>query len=145
MSMKQIACIAAILMLFVFSERAGAGEDGGLSAVLRQVVEQNLAAYNREDVAGAMSFVHTKSPEYGSTQGALPGQFEVLDARAELVGFHYIGHDDEFAVARVKLQTVDQSGEPFSANVIDTITIFHQEDGVWKYWSDHILGVELVQ
>ena len=69
----------------------------------------------------------------------------MLDARTELVGFHYIGHDDEFAVARVKLQTVDQSGEPFSANVIDTITIFHQEDGVWKYWSDHILGVELVQ
>ncbi len=145
MSMKQIACVTAILVLSVFSERAGASEDEGLSAVLRQVVEQNLAAYNREDIAGAMNFIHTKSPEYGSTQGALPGQFEVLDARAELVGFHYIGHDDEFAVARVKLKTIEQSGEPFSANVIDTITVFHQEDGVWKYWSDHVLGVDLVQ
>ncbi len=145
MSMKQIACVTAILMLSVFSERAGASEDQGLAAELRNVVQQNLAAYNREDVAGAMTFIHTKSPEYSTTQGALPGQFEVLDARAELVGFHYIGHDDEFAVARVKLKTVDQSEEPFSANVIDTITVFHQEDGVWKYWSDHILGVELVQ
>jgi hypothetical protein len=69
----------------------------------------------------------------------------VLDAQTELVGFQYIGHDDEFAVARVKLKTVEQSGEPFSANVLDTITVFHQEDGVWKYWSDHLLGVELVQ
>ena len=145
MSMKQIACVTAVLVLSVFSERAGASEDQGLSAVLRQVVEQNLAAHNREDVAGAMNFIHTKSPEYGSTQGALPGQFEVLDARTELVGFHYIGHDDEFAVARIKLKTVEQSGEPFSANVLDTITVFHQEDGVCKHWSNHILGVQLVQ
>ena len=145
MSMKQIACVTAILMLSVFSERAGASEDQGLAAKLRNVVQQNLAAYNREDVAGAMTFIHTKSPEYSTTQGALPGQFEVLDARAELVSFDYIGHDNEFAVARVKLKTVDQSEEPFSANVIDTITVFHQEDGVWKYWSDHILGVELLQ
>ena len=145
MSIKQIACITAILMVSVFSETVSASDDGGLAAVLREVVEQNLAAYNREDVVGAMSFIHTKSPEYSTTEGALPGQFEVLDAQTELVGFQYIGHDDEFAVARVKLRTVDKSGEPFSANVLDTITVFHQEDGVWKYWSDHILGVELVQ
>ena len=145
MSIKQIACITAILMVSVFGQPAGASDDGGLATVLRQVVEQNLAAYNREDVAEAMNLIHSKSPEYRTTEGALPGQFEVLDARAELVGFQYIGHDDEFAVARVKLKTVDQSGEPFSANVLDTITVFHQEDGVWKYWSDHLLGVELVQ
>ncbi len=145
MSMKQIVCATALVMLSVFSETAGASEDDGLAAVLRQVVEQNLAAYNREDVAGAMNFIHTKSPEYSTTQGALPGQFEALDAQTELVGFQYIGHDDEFAVARVKLKTVEKSGEPFSANVLDTITVFHQEDGVWKYWSDHLLGVELVQ
>jgi hypothetical protein len=145
MSIKQIACITAILMVSVFSEKVSASDDGWLATVIREVVEQNLAAYNREDAAGAMSFIHTKSPEYSTTEGALPGQFEVLDAQTELVGFQYIGHDDEFAVARVKLRTVDKSGEPFSANVLDTITVFHQEDGVWKYWSDHLLGVELVQ
>ena len=42
MSMKQIACVTAILMLSVFSERAGASEDQGLSAELRSVVEQPL-------------------------------------------------------------------------------------------------------
>ena len=44
-----------------------------------------------------------------------------------------------------RVTTVDESGEAFEANVIDTITLFHQEDGVWKYWSDFILGVEMVQ
>jgi hypothetical protein len=145
MSIKQIVCVTALVMISVFSGTAGASGDDGLAGVLREVVEQNLAAYNREDPAGAMTFIHTKSPEYGTTQGALPAQFEALDTQTELVGFQYIGHDDEFAVARVKLKTVEQSGEPFSANVLDTITVFHQEDGVWKYWSDHLLGVELVQ
>ena len=145
MSSKQIACVAAVLLLTVAGDASAAGHDDGLGPVLRQVVEGNLAAYNREDPMAAMEFVHSKSPEYGTTQAALKGQFEVMDARSELVGFTYIGHDDEFAVARVKLKTMDKSGEDFSTNVIDTITVFHQEDGVWKYWSDHILGVELVQ
>lgn len=145
MSMKQLVFATAILGLSVFGEAASASEDQGLAGVLRQVVEQNLAAFNREDVAGTMNFVHTKSPEYESTQAALSDEFELLDARTELVDFHYIGHDDEFAVARVKLKTLDQSEEPFAANVLDTITVFHQENGVWKHWSNHILGVELIQ
>jgi hypothetical protein len=29
--------------------------------------------------------------------------------------------------------------------MIDTIAVFHQEDGTWKYWSHHVLGVEIVE
>ena len=145
MSIKQIAGFIAILMVSVSGGPAIAGDDEGLASALRQVVEQNLAAYNQEDVAGAMNSIHSKSPEYGPTQEALPAQFADLDARVELVDFRYIGHDDEFAVARVKLKTTEQPDDFFAANIVDTITVFHQEDGVWKYWSDHILGVELLQ
>jgi len=124
---------------------AGADDDEGLTRVLRQVVVDNLAAFNGEDVSATMQSIHSKSPEYTSMQQALPNQFSALDARTELVSFRYIGHDDEFAVARVKLKTVDESDEQFMANVLDTITIFHQEDGAWKYWSNHVLGVEPVK
>ena len=145
MSIKQIACVTAILAISIVSHTSRASDEGGLGDVLRQVVEQNLAAINSEDLAGAMSRIHTKSPEYDSTQEALPVQFAVLDTRTQLVDFRFIGHDDEFAVARVKLKTVEQSAELFSPNVLDMIAVFHQENGVWKYWSDHILGVELGQ
>ena len=145
MSMKRIASVAAILSLCVVGGTAGAGENNSLSEVFRQLVMQNLEAYNREDVAGAMNYVHTKSPEYHRTQAALPNQFKMLDARTELAGFQYIGHDDEFAVARIKLKTVEKSGQSFSGNILDTMAVFHQEDGIWKYWSSHVLGVELVQ
>jgi ketosteroid isomerase-like protein len=122
-----------------------ADNDHDLTETFRQLVEDNLAAFNREDVSATMKYMHTKSPEYGSTQEVLPDQFEALDARTQLVDLHYMGHDDEFAVARVKLKTVDESGAPFAANVLDTIAVFHLEDGVWKYWSDHILGVEFAK
>lgn len=116
-----------------------------MTDTLTQVVENNLSAFNREDVSGTLESVHTKSPHYDSMQQALPNEFSALDARTELVSLHYIGHDDEFAVARVKLKTVDNTEQPFTDNIIDTITVFHQENGSWKYWSNHILGVHIVQ
>ncbi len=143
--MKRTGFIPAILVLSMITGTVIAGSDDGLEAAFRQLMEDKLAAFNREDVSGTMRYVHTKSPEYGSTQGVLPDQFEALDARTELVDLHYMGHDDEFAVARVKLKTVNASEEPFEANVLDTIVLFHLEDGVWKYWSNHILGAEFVQ
>jgi len=143
--MKRTGFILASLVLSMVTGMTVAGDDDGLETTFRQLTEDKLAAFNREDVSGTMRHVHTKSPEYGSTQGFLPGQFEALDARTKLVDLHYMGHDDEFAVARVKLKTVNESGAPFAANVMDTIAVFHLEDGVWKYWSNHILGVEFTQ
>lgn len=108
-------------------------------------MEKNLAAYNAKDTSKTLASVHTKSPAYDAMRDALPNQFGTLDTRTELKSFQYIGHDDEFAVARVKLKTVGRSGQPLAANVMDTITVFHQEDGEWKYWSNHILGVDLLK
>jgi hypothetical protein len=143
--MKQIGCVTGILALSLFAGAAAAGEANGLAAALRGTVENNLAAFNREDVQATMRTIDTKSPQYTSMQQALPDEFAAQDARTELVDFRYIGHDDEFAVARVRYKTVDPSDEQFKANILDTITLFHQEGGVWKYWGNYVLGVELVQ
>ena len=142
--MKQSLCIISIL-LFSMATGAVSAADDGLTTTMRQIVENSLAAYNREDVSATLESVHTKSPAYSRMQQALPEQFDTRDPRTELASLHYMGHDDEFVVARVKLKTVDQSGEPFAANILDTIAVFHQEDGKWKYWSHHVLGVEIVQ
>jgi hypothetical protein len=92
-----------------------------------------------------MSYVHSKSPDYESTQAALPAQFEELDVTTELVEFTYIGHDDEFAVARVRAKTADGPGNAFTDNTVDVIVIFHQENGAWKLWGDEILGTAIGQ
>lgn len=143
--MNRMIRIIGITMLSMTACVAVSGDDTGLAALLRQVVENNLAAYNRKDASATMQSIHTKSPEYSSMQQVMQSLFNDMDAQTELVSFRYIGHDDEFAVARVKMKTVDESGNPFTANILDTITIFHMEDGIWKYWSDYVLGVEIVR
>jgi hypothetical protein len=143
--MKPIRLYVAAALLLLFANPLTASAAGGLEGTLRQVVEDNLAAYNSEDASRALASVHTKSPAYADMQDALPKQFAAMDARTELERFTYIGHDGEFALARVQYRTTDGSQAPFMDNVLDTITVFHQEDGTWKYWDNYLLGGRIVQ
>ena len=120
-------------------------DDSDLADTLQQVMRNGLAAYDREDVEGTLAYVHTKSPEYDRMKTELTEQFRSRDLAVQLVDFRYIGHDDEFAVARVHIKTAHVDEQPFTDNVIDTITVFHQENGKWKFWSDQLLGVEMVK
>ena len=143
--MKQIQVFVGAMLLVLTAGATSGGDIGGLEGALREVVEKNLTAYNAEDASGTLASVHTKSPAYGDLRDALPSQFGALDTGARLERFTYIGHDDEFALARVQYRTEGGSTEPFMNNVVDTITLFHQEDGIWKYWDNYILGVRLVK
>ena len=116
-----------------------------LAETLRKVVDDNAAAFNKEDLAATMSSVATKSPDYQTTKDDLTALFAAQDVKAEVVGFTYIGHDDEFALARVKTKSVaSPKSASFADNTIDSITVFHQENGVWKLWTEDVLGVELL-
>lgn len=143
--MKPIRLYAAASLLVLFANPLIAADSGGLEGALRQVVEDNLAAYNREDASRTLASVHTKSPAYAAMQEALPKQFAARDARTQLERFTYIGHDDEFALARVQYRTVGGTAAPFMNNLLDTITVFHQEGGTWKYWDNYILGARVAQ
>ena len=89
-----------------------------------------------------MSYAHTKSPTYDAARETITAAFKDSNPHAEQVSFQYIGHDDEFAVARVKTKVVAKGGSNFVNNVVDSIMIFHQENGSWKLWSEKILGVQ---
>src|SRR5262245_20578682 len=131
------AYVLAALLLAVASPAAAA--DDSLASELQEVSREQIAAFNREDVAATMSYAHTKSPDYDSARAELASQFSSLDAKAEQVSFRYVGHDDEFAVARVKVK-VTAPNEGFQDNVVDTLAIFHQEGGRWKLWDVYVLG-----
>ena len=143
--MKQIRRYAAASLLVLLASPLSAANPDTIAGVLRQVVDDNLAAYNSEDPSRTLASVHTKSPAYAPMQEALPRQFEALDARTEVEAFTFIGHDDEFAVARVQYRTMGGAKGDFMNNILDTVTMFHQEDGTWKYWDNYILGVRLVE
>jgi hypothetical protein len=112
-----------------------------LATTLRGLVQENLRAYDAEDPDGVLRTMHSRSPEYARTKAALPGQFAGEDLAVELVDFRYMGHDDEFAVARVKTKLTAPPGSGFDDDVVDSIVLFHQEGGLWKLWSDDVIGV----
>ena len=138
------ACVAALALLCLGAPPVRA-DDAPLAAALRQAVEGNFAAYDHRAVDATLRSIDTKSPDYDSTKAVLADQFKDVGATTTLVGFTYIGHDDEFAVARVKAKTVGKTGSGFSDNTVDSIMIFHQQNGAWKLWSEEILGVQIPQ
>jgi hypothetical protein len=133
--------LALSALLWAVAGTAAASEDE-LGASVRGVLEEHLRAYNAEDVEAVLRTVHTRSPDYETTQAAVTEQFAALGVKAELLDFRTLGHDDEFVVARARLKLVGAPGDDFQNNVTDNLVLFHQEGGVWKLWSDEILGGE---
>src|SRR5262245_8103132 len=103
MDPKPLALWVGAAVLLLAAPPRAAAEDA-LAAELRSVVERQVAAFNAKDVAAAMATLHTKSPEYATTEEALVSQFKDEKLTAALSSFQYVGHDDEFAVARVKVK-----------------------------------------
>jgi hypothetical protein len=139
MANRVVVQLAALLGLAAVA--AGAADDE-LAATLRGVVEENLRAYDAEDARGVQRTMHTRSPEYSPTVTAVTRQLDDDDLTVRLVDFKYMGHDDEFAVARAKIKVEGPPGSVYVNNTTDNIVLFHQEGGTWKLWTDEILGVE---
>lgn len=136
----RILMLAAALVVLAATAPAAAQ----LAPALQSVWGKNLEAFNREDKTAVMATIDSRSPDFGPTSAALDALFKDRDLKAELVDFVLMGHDDEFAVARVKTRTTAEPGSDFAANVTDAVVLFHQENGTWKLWSEEIIAVEIV-
>src|SRR5215475_4809042 len=130
--MKSFFALAVALFAVAWAQATKA--DDGLASALEKVSNDQIAAFNRKDVAATMSYAHTKSPTYEAAKETLTAEFKDSNPKAEQVSFQYIGHDDEFALARVKVKVTAPGTEGFEDNVVDTVTLFHQEGGSWKVW-----------
>jgi len=133
-----------VVVALLLAAPGAALADDALAKSLEKVSKDQIAAFNREDVAGTLAFSYTKSPDFDTTKSELPVLFGEADAKAEQVGFHYIGHDDEFALARVKVKVSAANDPEFQNNVVDAIVIFHSEGGNWKIFDSFLLGSQLV-
>ena len=139
--MKTSAALAVALFAWAPAPRA----DDGIATALEKVSKDQIAAFNRKDVSATMSYAHTKSPTYDSAREAISAAFKDSNPQAEQVSFQYIGHDDEFAMARVKVKVTSPGTEGFQPNIVDTVTLFHEEAGSWKVWDVYLVGGDLVK
>jgi hypothetical protein len=141
--MKSTVILAAALLFF--TQIPGARADDALASALAQVSKGQIEAFNRADVDATMAYSHTKSPTYDSARETIAEYFKNQKLQAEQVSFQYVGHDDEFAYARVKVKVASPGTEGFQPIVTDTVTLFHQEGGTWKIWDAYLLGGQLGQ
>jgi hypothetical protein len=135
---------AAVVALLLSGSTAAFADkdDDSLGDALRAAVAGQVAAYGKKDATAAMSFVDTASPDYDSTKDAITAQFEGPEVSVQVADCKYIGHDDEFAVARVKLKSTGKPDSGFVDNTVDSIMIFHFQNGAWKIWTEKVLGVD---
>ena len=131
--------ILALAALLIGATTATASRADELVSALEKVSKDQIAAFNKEDAAATMSFAYSKSPNYDTSKVELATLFADTDAKAEQVGFAFVGHDDEFAVARVKVK-VTAADPGFQNNIVDALMIFHSEGGAWKVWDTYVLG-----
>jgi len=137
----RIFALAAALLV---ATAAAAEPDAALAAALEKVSKDQIAAFNKEDVNATMAFAYTKSPAFDTAKAELPTLFAHTDAKAEQIDFKYIGHDDEFAVARVKVK-VTADDPDFQDNIVETLMLFHYQDGAWKVFDSYVLAADLTQ
>jgi len=137
--MKSSRILAAVVLGLALAPASHAEDT--LAGALESVSKEQIAAFNKEDVAATMSYAHTKSPTYDAAKETLTEYFKDQDLKAEQVSFQLIGHDDEFAYARIKTKVTGPEG--FEGNLSDTVTMFHQEGGKWKVWDAYLFGTTL--
>lgn len=140
----RMLALAALLLAIAAGPPAARADDAALASALEKVSKDQIAAFNKEDAAGTLAFAYSKSPTYDTAKAELATLFAETNAKAEQVSFQYIGHDDEFALARVKVK-VTAADQGFQNDVVDALMIFHTEDGKWKVFDTHVLGGSLVQ
>jgi uncharacterized protein YfaQ (DUF2300 family) len=139
--MKSRRMLAALLLALAWAPTTHAEDP--LASALEGVSKDQIAAFNTKDVAATMALAHTKSPTYEGAKETLTEYFKDQNLQAEQVSFQYIGHDDEFAYARVKTKVTSPGTEGFEGNQSDTVTMFHQEGGKWKVWDAYLFGTTL--
>lgn len=145
MTARGWSLLVAILAAVSIAATTAQADDAALADALRAVVEANHAAYDSKNVDAMLKTIDSDSPAYDVSRAALEDQAPELAIQSKLVEFHYIGHDDEFAVARGKTRTTTVAKpdvDGFADNLVDAILLFHFEDGVWKLWTEQVLAVE---
>lgn len=129
------------LLFNVLGVRIVAAEEN-ISNILNSVIMENFKAYEIEDIEKIMETVHSKSPGFEATKEFSSQIFPVYDIKYELMSFTFIAIEGDYSLGRVKQKTLKISGPEFKDNIIDSIVIFKQEDGLWKLWSQATLTLE---
>ena len=108
---------------------------------IKQAIENNLKHTQQEDIEKVIDSMHSKSPGYLATHRAIQQLFPTYDFKYQLLEYHFIALDGEYAYARVRQRTEKVYGPEFKNNDIEALQVFKKENGRWKIWTQSNLNI----
>lgn len=111
-------------------------------SLVRQVIDDNLDASQREDSEAYMATMHSQSLAWVQTKKAIQDIFGNYKLNYSLDQFHYITQESEYAYARVWIRTTKVSGPSFHNNKLEALIVFKKEGEKWKVWSQANMQIQ---
>ena len=126
--------VSALALVFAGCEKSAPVPD---SAVLFQVVQDNVHSMEKKDLDAVMATIHPQSPSYASMREVLGEMFKVLDLKFTLSDMKVVNASpDEAQVSFVqKTEKAGGTGD-FRGNIVEGIHTLRPSNGKWKiYWT----------
>ncbi len=137
--------LTVILYFFVSAYSGILFADNDLvSSQLESVMAAHAAASTKESESldDLMKTMHPESPAYMQIKMQMEQILPAFDMNVSIAGFKFVGIDDDYAIARVKMKMEKVSGPMFQDHISDQLFVFKQEQGQWKLWQAAILNME---
>lgn len=135
--MKKI--LVLLLMLTITSSLLiGCSE----SSELKDVIQNNLEAMNKEDIDLYMSAMKSDTAEFEMIKTATIQMFETYDLEAKIKDIEILEENDTTAKVRVVQVTKKIDGPEFKDNEIEMIHNLEKIDGEWKFVTSEIKDIK---
>ena len=110
---------------------SAASDEASVEADLKNMMEGQLEAMNKEDVDGYMTTVDTSSPAYAPTKEAMKKLFDMYDLKATLNSFALVSQKGDEAEIRTVITTIKIKGPQFNDNKVTALHTVIKKDGKW--------------
>ncbi len=138
-----IAIVAVLVVIIVGTllSRTGNTGGGGDSDSILAVIQANVDATRREDLAGYMATIHPQSPVYAETQAIIEMGFDLYELRYEVSGLEVLSQTATEARVAFVLVTTKISGPDFQDNEVTGVMILRLDGGQWKIYNQVIENI----
>jgi len=116
--------------------------DGSVEAQLRSVMDVQIEAQNKEDVASYLATLDPKSPVYDPTKSAMGKLFEMYDLKSSLDKFEVLSVKGDEAKVRTTITTTKVTGPDFKNNTIDAVHTLKKVGGKWLMHQSEVADVK---
>jgi hypothetical protein len=138
---RWLTCVCVLASISVASTRQAATA-ADVAGELENVMKTNADGITHKDLEKAMSAIHSKSPGFVQTKEITERLLKDYNLKQRIVSFKFLGADKDYAVARVKTETVQDKGPAFKNNVVDSMQVFRKDSGKWKLWTSATLEIK---